>query len=94
MGSSNIIACRFAQEQEWTYLYCVRFVPLENRNFAAYTKCLQKVKTSVCGSKDIPAHPEVKLFLHNKYNEYKWYCDSRKIGSGRWKLLGTNNSVW
>ncbi|KAL3207176.1 hypothetical protein MRX96_010488 [Rhipicephalus microplus] len=51
-------------------------------SFAVYSKCVQKVKSTICGNKDITASPEVKMLLYNKINEYKWYCSYRKIGSG------------
>ncbi|KAG0430461.1 hypothetical protein HPB47_022663, partial [Ixodes persulcatus] len=51
-------------------------------NFASYTRCLQRMKSKICQSKDIMAHPKIKMFLHNKYNEYKWYCSSKKVTNG------------
>ncbi|XP_075530619.1 uncharacterized protein LOC142563836 isoform X2 [Dermacentor variabilis] len=51
-------------------------------SFTAYSKCIQKMKSTICGSKDITASPEIKMLLYNKVNEYKWYCSSKKIGNG------------
>ncbi|KAK8769504.1 hypothetical protein V5799_014033 [Amblyomma americanum] len=51
-------------------------------SLSAYSKCVQKAKSTICGNKEIMASPEIKMLLYNKINEYKWYCSSRKSGSG------------